>query len=265
MQRNPSRSNIGARFSAAASTYSAASKLQDQVARRVLDLVPTTVCATSVLDAGCGPGRLLGLARPRWPDAAWLGVDIAPGMVLTARQAYANDPRAQFVEGDVAAFQADRSFDLVVSSSALQWLQPFAEGVAHVAQLCSPGGMVAMGVMLDGTLGELHAARRSAVPNNPAQGRLPTLDALECAANAIPGARILQLEHASAYYDQACAMDVLRSLHAMGVTGGEVSRGERPLTRGELQALAADYDQHFATPVGVRVTFVLGYLLLEMV
>lgn len=265
MQRHPSSNNIGARFSAAAHSYAAVSNMQDQVARQVLGLVPETVSASSILDAGCGPGRLLGLARRRWPQADLQGVDIAPGMVLQARQAFSGDPRASFSEGDVAAFQADRPFDLVISSSALQWLQPFAQGLAHVARLCSPGGMVAMGIMLDGTLGELHAARSSAVPHLPPRGRLPTLDALECAANTIPGARIRRLEHASAHYDQACAMDVLRSLHAMGVTGGDVSRGERPLTRGEIQALTADYDRHFSTPGGVRVTFVLGYLLLEMV
>lgn len=265
MQRHPSSHHIGARFSAAAQTYTAVSGMQDQVARQVLGLVPETVSASSILDAGCGPGRLLGLARHRWQEADLLGVDIAPGMLIQARQTFAGDPRACFFEGDVASFQADRPFDLVISSSALQWLQPFAEGIAHVAKLCRPGGWVALGIMLDGTLGELHAARRSAVPHKPAKGRLPTLDALECAANTIPGARIRRLEHASAHYEQACAMDVLRSLHAMGVTGGDVSQGERPLTRGEMLALTADYDRHFATPGGVRVSFVLGYLLLEMV
>lgn len=265
MQRTSSSNNIGGRFSAAATTYTATSQMQDQVAHQVLGLVPETACASRILDAGCGPGRLLALARRRWPQADLLGVDIAPGMVLQARQAFSGDSRAQFAQGDVSAFQADRPFDLVISSSALQWLQPFSEGIAHVAKMCRPGGWMAMGIMLDGTLGELHAARRSAIPHNQAKGRLPTLDALENAANAIPGARVRRLEQTSAHYDQACAMDVLRSLHAMGVTGGDVSQGERPLTRGEMHALTTDYDRDFATPVGVRVTFVLGFLLLEMV
>lgn len=264
MQRNPGN-NIGARFSAAANTYTAVSNMQDQVARRVLGLVPETAGAGSILDAGCGPGRLLALARCRWPEADLLGVDIAAGMILQARQAFSGDPRARFAEGDVASFQADRPFDLVISSSALQWLQPFSEGIAHVAGMCRPGGWMAIGIMLDGTLGELHAARRCAVAHKPAKGRLPTLDALEAAANALPGARIRRLEQSTAHYDQTCATEVLRSLHDMGVTGGDVSRGERPLTRGEIRALTAAYDRDFATPGGVRVTFVLGYLLLEMV
>lgn len=261
----PPQSNIGARFSAAAPTYTAVSNMQDQVARRVLDLVPGTVCANSILDAGCGPGRLLRLARSRWPEAALLGVDLAPGMLLQARQAFGGDPQAQFFEGDIATFTPDRPFDLVVSSSALQWLRPFAQGLVHVAQLCRPGGTVAIGIMLDGTLGELHAARKSAAPHNPAKGRMPTLDALEAAAASVPGARIRRLEQTSSQHDQASALHVLRSLHDMGVTGGDLSQGERPLTRGEILALAATYDRQFATPGGVRVTFVIGYLLLEMV
>lgn len=41
----------------------------------------------TVVDVGCGTGRLLRAAAARWPDAALHGVDPAPGMVSVCRSA----------------------------------------------------------------------------------------------------------------------------------------------------------------------------------
>jgi len=255
--------HVSARFSAAAQTYTGASNLQDRVARRVLDLVPENIFPENILDAGCGPGRLMSFARQRWPDACMTGVDIAPGMVSESQSLFCNDRRTAFVVNDIASFQVDQPFDLVLSSSALHWLRPFNEGIAHVAGLCRRGGLMAIGIMLDGTLNELRTARNAVAPHKAAPGRLPTLNELEQAAHLVPCSRIRRIEQSTAEYDQASAADVLRSVHDMGVTGGDVSRGQSPLTRGEMRALTEYYDKNFATSEGVRVTFVVGYLLLE--
>lgn len=257
------RRHVRSRFSAAACTYTESSSLQDRVARRVLELVPAGFDAARILDAGCGPGRLAALARARWPDAFIVGVDIAPGMIREARGRLAGDPRMSFEERDIAAYCPDAPCDLLLSSSALQWLKPFDAGLAHVAGLVRPGGLLALGVMLDGTLAELHASRRAAAPHKPVAGRLPTLAEFEKAVRAIPGARVRRIESAAAEYDQPSGADVLRAVHEMGVTGGDVSRGPAPLTRADMKALAAHYDGHFASDGGVRVTFVMGYALVE--
>src|SRR5581483_5624944 len=41
---------------------------------------------TSVLDAGCGTGKLLRQVRTRWPDAQLIGVDPAQGMIEIAQR-----------------------------------------------------------------------------------------------------------------------------------------------------------------------------------
>lgn len=256
---------LSTRFSAAAHTYAAAAHLQRLVAKRVLDMIPEDFSPASVLDAGCGPGGLMKQARMRWPNAKLTGVDIAPGMIRTAVASFEDDPLVDFALRDIRNFQTNTPYDAVVSSSALHWLNPFDEGLDHVVSLCRPGGLLAIGIMLDGTLRELHEARRRTAAHKSPAGRLPTLNELEESARQIPGGRIRRLEQTISEYDQPSGMDVLRSIHEMGVTGGHVSRGDTPpLTRGELRSLAAWYDANHATPDGVRVTFVTGYLLLEL-
>jgi len=257
--------HVSARFSAAAQTYLAVSSLQDRVAHRVLELVPETFSAEQLLDAGCGPGRLAALARTRWPGAYITGVDIAQGMIDAARLHFAGDEHAEFVVSDISAYRAASAYDLVLSSSALHWLRPFHEGLSHVAGLARAGGLVAVGLMLDGTLSELKASRDAVAPGKQVTGRLPTFSEFEQAAHRITGCRVRRLEQTTAEYDQESAAAVLRSVHDMGVTGGDVSRGSQPLTRTELNALRAHYDRTYASTGGVRVTFVVGYVLLECV
>lgn len=257
--------HVGGRFSAAAHTYTEASPLQDHVAKTVIDMVPEGGCPSSVLDAGCGPGRLLMLARGRWPESMLVGVDIAPGMIQKARSFFSGDSRAAFVEGDMATFQGAAGFDLVISSSALHWMRPFAPGLVHLAGQCRVGGLLAAGMMLDGTLGELREAREAVAPHKAAPGRLPTLGDLESVAQSLGGYRVLRIERATEVVEEATGAGVLRVVHETGVTGGDVSQGEAPLTRGEIKALAEWYDRHYSTPGGVRMTFEVGYLLLQRV
>src|ERR1700738_572025 len=63
----------------------------------------------SVLDAGCGTGRVaIELAR-RGIDV--VGVDVDPSMLSTAR---ARGPRVTWIEADVASLELRRTFDVVV-------------------------------------------------------------------------------------------------------------------------------------------------------
>lgn len=192
-----------------------------------------------------------------------VGVDIAAGMIQMARRDFAGDSRVTFAEGDVATFRGAGPFDLVISASSMHWVRPFAAGLAHVAGLCRPGGLMAVGMMLDGTLGELREAREAVAPHKAAPGRLPTLGELEAAARSLEGYRVLHIGQATECCEAATGAGVLRSIHDMGVTGGDVSRGAAPLTRGEIKALAEWYDRHYAVPGGVRMTFEVGYLLLQ--
>lgn len=257
--------DVSGRFSSAAHTYEAISQLQDRVARRLMDMLPAGTSPARILDAGCGTGRLIFIARKRWTNAHCTGVDIAPGMIREAARVLAADPHVDLHTADIANFSNDETYDLILSSSSLHWLRPFDRGLRHTAGLCAPGGLAAISVMLDGTLTELHQSRRAAAPDKPPAGRLPTFKEFENAAHDIPDMRVRRIEHVKAEFDQPTARDVLKTVHEMGVTGGDVSRSHTPLTRGELKKLTEHYESNFKSDTGVKVTFKVGYLLLERV
>ncbi|MHA5053936.1 class I SAM-dependent methyltransferase [Streptomyces sp. SD15] len=72
-----------------------------------LDLV---MSARSVLDVGCGTGRLLGRAREAGHRGRLCGLDPAAAMLVRARRRAA----CEWVLGDLACVRWEREFDLVV-------------------------------------------------------------------------------------------------------------------------------------------------------
>ena len=69
-----------------ASTYERVSGPQAEWAERVLDRLPLSGDET-VLDAGCGSGRVTQMLLDRLPDGRVVAVDSAPSMVEHAREA----------------------------------------------------------------------------------------------------------------------------------------------------------------------------------
>jgi SAM-dependent methyltransferase len=95
------------------------------------------------LDFGCGAGRITRAAAGRFERA--VGVDIAVGMVETARRLNADRPNAEFVVNarpDLSLFE-DGEFDLAYSTIVLQH-QPSRELAAgylrELARVVRPGG-----------------------------------------------------------------------------------------------------------------------------
>ncbi|MGH9179960.1 MAG: class I SAM-dependent methyltransferase, partial [Acidimicrobiales bacterium] len=104
----------------------------------------------SVLDAGCGTGRVaIELARR---GVEVVGVDLDPGMLAGAR---AKAPHLDWREGDLATVDLGRPFDVVVmAGNVMIFLEPGREAavVANMARHVAPGGALVAGFLLDGRL-----------------------------------------------------------------------------------------------------------------
>ncbi|MEO8694947.1 MAG: class I SAM-dependent methyltransferase [Acidimicrobiales bacterium] len=105
----------------------------------------------SVLDAGCGTGRVaIELARR---GVAAVGVDLDPAMLDAARR---KDPQRQWVCGDLTSLDLEARFDVVVmAGNVMIFVEPGTEAqvVARLAAHLVPGGHLVAGFQLGQTLG----------------------------------------------------------------------------------------------------------------
>src|SRR5688572_19826070 len=112
----------------------------------VMELAPA-----SVLDAGCGTGRVaIELAR-RGVDV--VGVDADASMIATAR---ARAPELEWIEADMATVDLGRRFDVVVMAGNVPLFTPpgtQAALVAGCARHVGAAGRLVAGFQLDGRYG----------------------------------------------------------------------------------------------------------------
>ncbi len=101
----------------------------------------------SVLDAGCGTGRVAVELARRGTDV--VGVDLDASML---EKAHAKQPDVPWIVGDVADVDLGRTFDVVLlAGNVMIFLAPGTEAaaVANLARHFEPGGALVAGFSLE--------------------------------------------------------------------------------------------------------------------
>lgn len=215
---------VAERFSAARATYSDHAEVQRRVAARLWEMVqPMLPLATAepprILEIGVGAGLLTALYAGRYPQAQIDLWDIAE--VDTRR--LPDNARFRRCDAERALREAaPSSYDIIVSSSTLQWFNSPVRALGLVRRALRRGGAAAISLFVEGTCGEISALTGVGLP-------YPSARAVEAETRRVflgrDGGGGTEFEEGKAFkcetealgIDFASPLDLLRHLRLTGV------------------------------------------------
>jgi trans-aconitate 2-methyltransferase len=123
-----------------AGTYDQSSQPQQAWASEVLARLDRIAGDGTILDVGCGTGRVTELLLELVPHGRVLAVDASDEMVALARARLGD--RAEVWCQDALDIELDEPVDVVVSTAALHWVPDHDRLWARLAQTLRPGGVL---------------------------------------------------------------------------------------------------------------------------
>lgn len=98
----------------------------------------------SVLDIGCGDGKLTAEIATRIPRGHIMGVDVSPSMIAESTKRFKLIKNMSFALADATTFFTDRHFDYIVSFSTFHWIRDKETTLKHIFGMLKPGGKLAI-------------------------------------------------------------------------------------------------------------------------
>ncbi len=141
-----------------AETYDRVSDPMVALGAEVLARLPLTGDET-VLDAGCGSGRVTALLLERLPRGHVIAVDAAPSMVALARQALPRE-RATVLGADLCELSLPRPVDAVLSTATFHWIADHERLFGRLHAALRPGGRLEAQCGGGANVARLHAVAR---------------------------------------------------------------------------------------------------------
>jgi trans-aconitate 2-methyltransferase len=127
--------------------YDRISAPMEVLGRAVLDRLPLAGDET-VIDAGCGSGRVTEALLQRLPHGRVIAIDASSSMLASARerlgaQVEAQDgrpPRVELREGDLLELEVDEPVDAILSTATFHWIIDHARLFARLHAALRPSG-----------------------------------------------------------------------------------------------------------------------------
>lgn len=228
-------------FDRKASTYHDNSHVQHDSANWVAEWLPDASLTGRCLEFGAGSGNLTASLVSRFSHVQ--ATDIAPAMVTEGHNRY---PSAQWSVCDAwnPPPLNGPAWDLVASSSMLQWAPEPQQVLQRWADLLHPQGRILCGIYVRPSLPELG----SLLPANRQFRWLDPTDWVSAFADA--GMQVLRHETLTRKYIYPSPLKLMRRLHNTGVALSDPS-----LAVGAMKSILRQYVQQFSHPDGVRATW----------
>jgi trans-aconitate 2-methyltransferase len=118
-------------------------------------------CET-ILDVGCGDGKLTSTLASHFPDGFFVGCDVSKTMIDYAKNHYSSD-NLNFVERNAEDLQFSEEFDAVVSFNCLHWITNQKKALEQIFQVLRPGGKTVLVATPESDNNDLKIACRNVI------------------------------------------------------------------------------------------------------
>jgi trans-aconitate 2-methyltransferase len=152
-----------------AATYDRVSDPQVEWAAKVLDRLPLEGSET-VLDAGCGSGRVTAMLLERLPRGRVIAVDAAPSMVEQARRVLGH--RADVREVGLTELDLDAEVGAVFSNAVFHWVADHDALFERLHAALRPAGRLVAQCGGEGNVERFHDVAREVGALEPFAGHL---------------------------------------------------------------------------------------------
>ena len=124
-----------------AASYDRLADPQEEWGREVIERLRLAGDET-VLDAGCGSGRVSRLLLERLPRGRLIGVDGSPSMIEAARRSLGSQNRVELRVGDLLELDLEDEVDAVFSNAAFHWIADHDALFVRLRAALRPGGRI---------------------------------------------------------------------------------------------------------------------------
>jgi len=150
-----------------AKAYDRLSAPQEEWARDVLGRLPLEGGET-VLDAGCGSGRVTRMLAERLPKGRVIAVDGSGSMVAQARQSLSDlGDRVELVHSDLLELALPEPLDAAFSNAVFHWVFDHEALFRRLRAALKPGGLLAAQCGGEGNVANWVAAVKRAAERQP--------------------------------------------------------------------------------------------------
>lgn len=96
----------------------------------------------TVLDGGCGTGRVTEQLLARLPRGKVIGVDVSSAMVEQAKVRFAGNPQVTLLVGNLTTLELPEPVDAIFSTATFHWILDHNALFARLAKILKPGGQL---------------------------------------------------------------------------------------------------------------------------
>lgn len=126
----------------------------------------------TVVDAGCGSGRVTQALLEQLPRGRVIGIDGSPSMIAAAQARLGDDARVSLVCADLTLLDAaehlgDAGADAVLSTATFHWISDHALLFERLRAALRDGGRLVAQCGGAGNIESIHAAARAAAEREP--------------------------------------------------------------------------------------------------